>query len=186
MMFGSGRGMMLCCCRVVAVVVVLLGSLSLALEGSPSFDVVAAAPGVSKPIPGGSPLQQCDLEETQLLDVRSVELLPNPPKRGANLTIKANGEVLTSVEQGAYVDVEVRLGYIKLITQRFDLCEVLSENDIGGLECPVQPGLYDLSKIVQIPAEVPPGRYTVLGRAYTADDKLLTCITGDIVFPAVF
>ncbi|GMM57275.1 sterol transporter [Maudiozyma humilis] len=187
---------MFCSGRVLALIYLYLGALAavargLAAPGSfadgASFDALAAAPpGQSKPIAGGSPLQQCDLEEAQLLDVRTIELLPNPPQRGANLTIRASGKVLTTVEQGAYVDVEVRLGYIKLITQRFDLCEVLSENDIEGLECPVQPGEYDLAKIVQIPAEVPPGRYNVLGRAYTAKDELLTCITGDIVFPAVF
>ncbi|SMN20243.1 similar to Saccharomyces cerevisiae YDL046W NPC2 Functional homolog of human NPC2/He1 [Maudiozyma saulgeensis] len=139
-------------------------------------------PGDTKPIAGGSPLLLCDLEEKQLLDISSVVLSPNPPERGNELVITAKGEIKTTIKDGAYVDVEVRLGYIKLLTQTFDLCEVLKENDVNGLTCPVKPGIYDLEKKVDIPDEVPPGKYTILARAYTADDDLLACITGEVIF----
>ncbi|CAB4253208.1 similar to Saccharomyces cerevisiae YDL046W NPC2 Functional homolog of human NPC2/He1 [Maudiozyma barnettii] len=140
-------------------------------------------PGTTKPIAGESPLLLCDLEEKQLLDISAVVLSPNPPERGNELLITATGEVKTTIKEGAYVDVEVRLGYIKLLTQTFDLCEVLKENDVNGLTCPVKPGVYDLKKKVEIPDEVPPGKYTILARAYTIDNDLLTCITGEVIFP---
>lgn len=141
-------------------------------------------PSDNVPIPGDSPLLQCDISEAQLLDVSQVNLSPNPPTRGNNLTITAYGSLSSEIVEGAYVDVEVRLGYIKLLTQTYDLCEQLEENDIDGLKCPLQPGDYALEKIVEIPQEVPPGKYSVIARAYTLDDDEITCLTGDVIFPA--
>lgn len=143
-----------------------------------------ALPFDNKPIPGGSPLFQCDVSEKQSLELSTVNLTPNPPVRGQNLTISAVGKLHETVEEGAYVEVEVRLGYIKLLTQTYDLCETLEENDVGELSCPLEAGLYNVVKEVEIPAEVPPGRYVVLARAYNVDDELITCLTGEIVFPA--
>lgn len=141
-------------------------------------------PSQNKPIPGDSPLLKCDAGEAQLLDLHNVNLIPNPPQRGENLTIGASGHLLKTVVEGAYVDVEVRLGYIKLLSQTYDLCQELEDNDIGGLSCPLLPGEYNLEKIVQIPNEVPPGKYSVIARAYTVEDDEITCLTGDVIFPA--
>ncbi|KAG0681284.1 Phosphatidylglycerol/phosphatidylinositol transfer protein [Kluyveromyces marxianus] len=150
-------------------------------------ELVRQAPlTLNRPIPGGSPLLQCDLEEPQSLDITSVSLDPNPPQRGENLTIVASGLLKTVVEEGAYVDVEVRLGYIKLLSQTYDLCEQLEENDVSGLKCPLPADEYDLLKSVEIPNEVPPGRYSFFARAYNADDTQITCLTGEIVFPGHF
>lgn len=142
------------------------------------------APGQNKPIPGGTSLYQCDTSEKQLLDLENLVLSPNPPIRGENLTISAVGELFDTVDEGSYIDVEVRLGYIKLLSQTYDLCETLEENDIDGLTCPLKAGEYSLIKEVQIPAEVPPGKYVVVARAYTAGDELISCLTGEVLFPA--
>lgn len=139
--------------------------------------------GGTEPIDGDSPLEKCDITAEQLLIVKSIDLAPNPPHRGENLTIAATGDLKKFVKSGSYVDVEVRLGLIRLLTQRFDLCETLDDNDVEGLECPLETGNYKLHKKVQIPDAVPPGKYTVLARAYNQDDELLTCLTGDVVFP---
>ncbi|AGO12541.1 AaceriAER201Cp [[Ashbya] aceris (nom. inval.)] len=138
----------------------------------------------SRPIPGGSPLARCDVEEDHLLDVQEIEITPNPPQRGKNLTVEARGDLFGPVEDGAYVIVEVRLGYIKLLSETFDLCKELDENDLG-LQCPLAEGEYELAKTVEIPQQVPPGRYHVVARAYTVDDELITCLTGDVYFPPV-
>ncbi len=108
-----------------------------------------------------------------------VELSPNPPQRGVNLTVEAVGHLSQLVEEGAYVDVDVRYGYIKLISQTYDLCSEVGEVD---LECPLQKGEYKLSKTVEIPDQVPPGKYTVYARAYTKDDDFIACITATVVF----
>lgn len=52
------------------------------------------------------------------------------------------------------------------------------------MTCPIKKGLYSLTKQVEIPNEVPPGKYTVFARAYNDDDTMITCLTGSIVFPA--
>lgn len=137
-----------------------------------------------KPISGDSPLLLCDVEEPQLIRIGSVDLSPNPPQRGTTLNITAVGSVLEEITEGAFVDVEVRLGYIKLLSQTYDLCEELEKNDIGGLKCPVAPGLYQIKKTVDIPQEVPAGKYNVIARAYTENVDELTCVTGDVIFSA--
>lgn len=66
-------------------------------------------------------------------------MFPDPPKPGQNLTIKAkgivvdeidvcwnstnNGWYLTEPKDGAYADVTVKLGLVKLLHKRFDVCE---------------------------------------------------------------
>lgn len=138
----------------------------------------------NKPIPGDSPIFKCDVDDKQLLDIKSVELSPNPPKKGQNLTITASGQLHQELVEGAYIDVEVRLGYIRLLYNTYDLCEQLDEHDVEDLKCPIKPGTYNLKKEVAIPAEVPPGKYVFVARAYTYDDELISCLTGEVLFPA--
>lgn len=135
-----------------------------------------------RPVPGDSPIIQCDASEAQLLNLQSVILEPNPPARGENLTIVAKGYLAEDVEAGAYVDVEVRYGFIKLIHQTFDLCEEIAKVD---LECPLKAGEHVIIKQVEVPNEVPPGKYIVNARAYTKDDEFITCLTATVEFPAI-
>lgn len=106
---------------------------------------------------------------------------PNPPVRGENLTITAEGIVGQTIEDGAYVDVDVRYGFIKLVSDTFDLCEEITKVD---MECPIQRGAQKLTKEVEIPDQVPPGKYLVVARAYTKDDDFITCLTATVEFPA--
>lgn len=140
----------------------------------------------SKPIPGDSPIEKCELTSPQLLDIHQINLSPNPPMRDSNLTVEATGWLASQIDKGAYVDVEVRLGYIKLLTQRFDLCDLLDQQSSHGeqddMQCPVSLGEHTLHTTVKIPREVPMGRYTFVARAYSQKDVLLTCLTGDFMF----
>lgn len=148
----------------------------------PFVPYLAALLPITKPIPGDSPIQQCDISDQQSLKLYSVDISPNPPERGTNLTITASGFLHQDISEGAYVDVVVNYGYIKLISQTYDLCEQLPNVD---MTCPINKGVYTLTKEVEIPNEVPPGKYTVFARAYNEDDTLITCLTGSIEFPAV-
>lgn len=133
-----------------------------------------------KPIPGNSPIVQCDALESQILSLQSVIIDPNPPARGENLTFVAKGWLSKDIVDGAYVEVDVRYGFIKLIHQTFDLCEEIGKVD---LECPILEGEQVIKKTVAVPYEVPPGRYIVNARAYTKDDELITCLTATVDFP---
>ena len=40
-----------------------------------------------------------------------------------------------------------------------------------------------ITKEVEIPEEVPPGKYLVTARAFTKDDEYITCLTATVEFP---
>lgn len=132
------------------------------------------------PIPGDSPVEVCDVEEPQLLQIHTMTTSPNPPERGQNLTIDGFADLSKRVEEGAYVDVDVTYGYIKLIHTTYDLCDKASTI---SMECPLEKGPYKLQKQVAIPDQVPPGKYVVTARAYTKEDELITCLSAEVVFP---
>lgn len=133
-----------------------------------------------RPIPGNSPIIQCDAQTPQLLDLQKVVIDPNPPAKGQNLTFVAEGVLKQSITDGAYVEVDVRYGFIRLIHQTYDLCEEVHNVD---LECPIKKGAQTILKQVAIPEEVPPGKYLVVARAYTKEDVLITCLTASVEFP---
>ncbi|KAI5951085.1 NPC2 [Candida jiufengensis] len=134
----------------------------------------------TKPVPGGSPIEVCDIALPQLLDLKEVIISPNPPQTGANLTFTAKGNIDKTIVDGAYVEVDVRYGFIKLIHQTYDICEEITKID---LECPIEKGEQIIKKIVEIPDEVPPGKYIVNARAFTKDDEFITCLSATIEFP---
>ncbi|KAK6200219.1 Phosphatidylglycerol/phosphatidylinositol transfer protein [Scheffersomyces amazonensis] len=145
--------------------------------------VIGKLPDVDeKPVPGDSPIVQCDASQPQILSLQKVIIDPNPPTRGQNLTFVATGFLEKDIEEGAYVEVDVRYGFIKLIHQTFDLCEEITKVD---LECPIAKGPQVISKDVAIPNEVPPGKYIVNARAYTKDDEFITCLSATIEFPPI-
>jgi hypothetical protein len=131
-------------------------------------------------IPGDSPISLCDSEEHQLLSIDFIEVDPNPPTRGSNLTISAAGNLEKDIVQGAYVIVDVRYGYIRLLKQTIDLCEEVENVD---LTCPIEAGYQELTKQIALPNEIPPGKYFVEARAYTIEDELITCLKAAVEFP---
>ncbi|ODV79890.1 uncharacterized protein CANTADRAFT_21167 [Suhomyces tanzawaensis NRRL Y-17324] len=133
----------------------------------------------NKPVPGDSPIVQCEASEPQILNLQKVVIDPNPPNRGQNLTFTAVGVLSQDVEDGAYVEVDVRYGFIKLVHQTFDLCEEITKVD---LECPIKKGPQTIKKTVEIPNEVPPGKYIINARAYTKDDVFITCLSATVDF----
>ena len=105
-------------------------------------------------IPGDSPLELCRSDHTlDMIEIQRVDLLPNPPEAGKNLTISAMGVVKETICEGAYMNVQVKYGLIKLISTQADMCEQIRNVD---MECPVEAGFVKLNKIVELPAEIPP------------------------------
>lgn len=133
-----------------------------------------------KPVPGNLGILQCDVTKSQLLNLQGVVISPQVPVRGENLTFTATGFLKADVTEGAYAAVDVSYGFIKLIHANYDICEEIPKVD---LECPIKKGDLVISKSVEIPEDVPPGKYVVTVRAYTKDQILLTCLTHTIEFP---
>ncbi|KAG2163380.1 hypothetical protein D6C84_07825 [Aureobasidium pullulans] len=131
------------------------------------------------PVPGDNPLLFCAAPKDNLLEIERVDLSPNPPSAGVTLSIKASGVLSQDIEEGAKVHLQVKYGLIRIINQEADLCENLKNVD---LECPLKKGPIDLTKDVDLPKEIPPGKYTVLADVYTKDNEKVTCLTASIVF----
>ncbi|KAE8377632.1 Phosphatidylglycerol/phosphatidylinositol transfer protein [Aspergillus bertholletiae] len=126
-----------------------------------------------KSVEGDNPLEYCTDPSGDVLNIKSVNLSPNPPLPGKTLVIEASGTLREKIEDGAYVLLEVKYGLITLLKQKADLCEQLVNVD---LECPLGPGDMALTKKVDLPKQIPPGKYNVHADVYTKDDKRITCL----------
>ncbi|KAL1648389.1 Phosphatidylglycerol/phosphatidylinositol transfer protein [Diplodia intermedia] len=130
-------------------------------------------------VPGDNPLFFCDDPADNILTIKSADLDPNPPEAGTNLNIKASGTLSEKVEEGAKVRLQVKYGLITLIKQEASLCEYVKE---VGLECPLEKGDLNLTKDVELPNQIPPGKYTVLADVFTKDNAKITCLTASVQF----
>lgn len=88
-----------------------------------------------------------------ILRIDYIHLSPDPPLKGRQLKIDAAGYLKEEVGQGSYIDVTVKLGLIKLLQKRFDLCE---ESQKVNKPCPLEQGDQQLSTTIDLPKEIPP------------------------------
>ncbi|ETI22652.1 hypothetical protein G647_06728 [Cladophialophora carrionii CBS 160.54] len=130
-------------------------------------------------VPGKNPLNFCADPKDYILTVDYVDLSPNPPVPGQKLTITGNGTFSKDIDPGATVFLQVKYGLITLIKQEADLCDNLPKIDIT---CPLKEGLFTLKKEVDIPKQVPPGKYTVLADVNTVDKEKVTCMESTVFF----
>jgi len=154
----------------------------------------------STKVPGKSPVEICSLSPSDdLVEIKYIDLTPNPPLAGQNLTIEAVSYLKTEVKEGAYANFEVKYGFIKLLTGTADLCEKAAEVE---LECPIKKGEVKIQKVVELPSQIPPvhfptpnfiewrlicvkGKYQVTANVFTANDELITCLTATVFFKVV-
>ncbi|TVY60906.1 Phosphatidylglycerol/phosphatidylinositol transfer protein, partial [Lachnellula suecica] len=132
-------------------------------------------------VPGENPLTFCKKDhDSDILKLDHVNLDPNPPKAGKTLTIEASGTLTEDVEEGAYVVLTVKYGLIRLVSTQANLCEQVSNVD---MECPIKKGDVVIKKEVELPNEIPNGKYTVFADAYTKDgEKKITCMEAVVTF----
>ncbi|KAI9845280.1 MAG: Phosphatidylglycerol/phosphatidylinositol transfer protein [Thelocarpon superellum] len=168
--------------QLLTAVVWALAACQVASETLPFFGSQQTLHGIDDKldVPGDSPLQYCRQSDDDILVIEHVNLSPNPPVPGQNLSIEAAGIFKKDVEEGAYVNLQVKYGLIRLVNTKADLCSQVEQVD---LKCPIKKGETLLTKTVEIPKEVPPGKYTVLADVYTVDDEKITCLTAEVTFP---
>ncbi|KAK4191973.1 ML domain-containing protein [Podospora australis] len=131
-------------------------------------------------VPGENPLKFCDADRSDdMIVLEKVVLTPNPPEAGTTLIIEATGTVKEPILEGAYVNLSVKYGYIRLINTQADLCKEMKNVD---MECPIEKGKISITKSVELPKEIPPGKYTVLADVFSVDDEHITCLTATVVF----
>jgi len=159
--------------------VTLLLSTLVASEGLSLFGGQKVLDEATK-VPGDNPLSYCQAEHADdLLVLDHVNLDPNPPAAGQTLTIEAKGTLLEDVEEGAYVILQVKYGLIRLVNTQANLCDQVSNVD---LSCPIEKGKTTITKDVELPKEIPPGKYTVFADAYTKDKKKIICLEATVQF----
>ncbi|KAL1592289.1 Phosphatidylglycerol/phosphatidylinositol transfer protein [Paraconiothyrium brasiliense] len=131
-------------------------------------------------VPGDNPLYFCADPKDYLLDIENVDLDPNPPLPGQTLSITAKGDFKKQVEEGSKMHLTVRYNnLITLINQDADTCETVKKAD---LECPLKKGEMKLTKDVDLPQQIPPGKYNVKAEVKTKDGDDITCLTAEITF----
>ncbi|KAJ3299148.1 Phosphatidylglycerol/phosphatidylinositol transfer protein [Borealophlyctis nickersoniae] len=105
-----------------------------------------------------------------------IKINPDPPRRGEQLEIDVKGILDETVDKGAYVDVTVKLGIIKLLDKRFDLCD---EAQNINKTCPIEKGEERITHSVELPRELPPGKYQIHVDVYNFNDKHAACIDAE-------
>ena len=95
-------------------------------------------------------LASCNAQS--ILSVSSFLVTPDPPKVGQNLTIIASGILSSPIVNGATLHITVKLGFISLLDQTQNLCDLTGEN---GIKCPISVGQHDIKAGFPIPAIAP-------------------------------
>ncbi|WFC93613.1 hypothetical protein MBRA1_000234 [Malassezia brasiliensis] len=114
--------------------------------------------------------------------VESIELSPEVPERGRNLTVHGKGTLSRRADFGSYVDVTVRVGFLRIFWQRVDICGVLRENDVE-VQCPAEPGHYDVVHTVELPSQIPPAKYNIHIEGKNHEARPLACLDLTVSFP---
>jgi ML domain len=131
----------------------VLSALFLLAAGSPEQSPLLS-PLESTKVPGKSPVELCSLQpQDDLVSIKYIDLSPNPPLAGHNLTVEGEGRLKTRIEEGSYAQFEVKYGFIKLLTGTADLCEKAAE---VNLTCPIEKGDVSIYKMVELPSQIPP------------------------------
>ncbi|OLL21731.1 Phosphatidylglycerol/phosphatidylinositol transfer protein [Neolecta irregularis DAH-3] len=107
----------------------------------------------SQTVPGSNPLQFCD-DSVGTVKIDFINITPNPPLAGHTISIDVKAVLSEEIIEGSLVVVEVKYGFITLLTKTYQLCELAS--NYAGEECPIQRGELSLSKSIDLPKEIPP------------------------------
>ncbi|KAF5356009.1 hypothetical protein D9756_003831 [Leucocoprinus leucothites] len=117
----------------------------------------------------------CGEDENPIVDIQSIVVSPDPPAPGKDLTVKVKAKTSETIKEGAFADVTVKLGLIKLLTKTFDLCEE-ARNANASVQCPAAPGPYEVEQTVSLPREIPRAKFNVHIDSYSADEEPLFCL----------
>ncbi|OEJ30056.1 ML domain-containing protein [Streptomyces subrutilus] len=130
---------------------------------------------------------------TDPLQIQHISITPDPPKQGAVLKAVITATVQEEMTDGAYIDVTVKLGLIKLFSKTYNLFEKLKGDTSEGWSLtatpgvagePIKPGDIELTLTRDL-KDVPHAKFTVQARAFTAADDDLAAIdfTVDLMAP---
>lgn len=113
--------------------------------------------------------------------IESIQVSPDPPVPGENVTVSGWGTLRTPVHTGSDAEVIVRLGLAPVYRETLDLCR-LAEREHFQLQCPISPGTYHLQHTVQVPKNIPRARYNAHITAENHLSQELLCLDVGVDF----
>ncbi|CAG8502452.1 9375_t:CDS:2, partial [Cetraspora pellucida] len=114
-----------------------------------------------------------------ILTITRLEITPDPPVKGHELNISAAGYLSETVVQGSYINLTVKFGLIKLLKKTLDLCEQVEK---VNKKCPLEKGEQTLEHTVELPKEIPPGKYFVDVQVFTPEHRRIACLQATAFF----
>ncbi len=77
---------------------------------------------------------------------KSVDVDPNPLEPGDQVNVTIVGDLLETVDEGAYAEVVVKIGLVKILQKTFDICEELRKhkNEVD-IQCPIEKGPFKVN-----------------------------------------
>jgi len=106
---------------------------------------------VARPVAQQGTFNSCG-DSSDLFQFSLLQVSPDPPKTGHELEVHVSGYLEETISQGSYALVQVKIGLIKLIDTKFDVCEELPKIN---MTCPIQPGEQDILRVADIPSQIP-------------------------------
>eukprot|EP00003_Mantamonas_plastica_P008405 TRINITY_DN1735_c0_g1_i3.p3 TRINITY_DN1735_c0_g1~~TRINITY_DN1735_c0_g1_i3.p3 ORF type:complete len:155 (+),score=45.07 TRINITY_DN1735_c0_g1_i3:44-466(+) len=107
------------------------------------------------------------------LKIGSVQITPDPPQKGANITVAASGTLDEQVTGGSAV-VKLYYSGIKILDHTYDLCTLDPQ-----IKCPFPQGTNTLKVSEMIPSDAPGGHYTGSVNLNDQNNTEITCIKLD-------
>ncbi|XP_065914201.1 putative phosphatidylglycerol/phosphatidylinositol transfer protein DDB_G0278295 [Dysidea avara] len=98
---------------------------------------------------------------------------PDPPEKGKNVTITGSGIVNKEITSGE-IKVVVTYNDIQLLDETYDACELLEKY---GDQCPISTGNTTMSITVEVPSDLPDGKYVGTMYGTDQDDDPMICGT---------
>jgi len=120
-------------------------------------------------------------EDSDPIVINEIQVSPDPPEVGEDLTVTVTGTANEPIQEGAFADVAVKLGLIKLLSKTFDLCEEARKANMT-VQCPVEEGTYTVTQTVALPKEIPRVKFKIEVEGYTVDEDPLMCLELSVNF----
>ncbi|KAI8916274.1 MD-2-related lipid-recognition domain-containing protein [Gorgonomyces haynaldii] len=104
------------------------------------------------------------------VELTNLQLSPNPPVSGQELTVTGLLSVKQPIQQGAIGHVQVQMNTFPIANVDLDICQLV--------ECPFV-GEQQFKKPVQVPAKAPRGEYRVQVTIEQSEQKL-GCVSSQV------
>jgi hypothetical protein len=75
-----------------------------------------------------------------ILEIEYIKVVPSIISPGKEFTLEAEGKLKEKIEDGAYVEVVIKIGLIKILSKTYDLCETLRNKEGNNIMCPIPAG----------------------------------------------